>query len=127
MGLSLSLQVVYLVHSISLCGEGVWFQCFHCAVTRGVSFCSSSGFVVFFFFSHSDIQRVRGKSLLNLVVKATKKNLAGGLTHVKSQIRNPISYSLIKEEFIVELIKFPVDIMVDELMVRSVVSGLHDI
>lgn len=46
---------------------------------------------------------------------------------MSSQKPKPISYSLIKEEFIVELIKFPVDIMLDELTVRSVVSGLHDI
>lgn len=92
MGLSLSLQVVYLVHSISLCGEGVWFQCFHCAVTRGVSFCSSSGFLFFLF--HSDVKRVRGKSLLNLVVKATK---TGRWTHTCQVTETKSNQSLINK------------------------------
>lgn len=54
------------------------------------------------------------------MVEATKA--AGGLSSHKP---NPISYSLIKGGFIVELITFPMDTMPNELPVRSVVTSLY--
>lgn len=81
-------------------------------------------FLTWFSF-HNDAKRERDKPFKMWWLKP--QVLAAGLTHVKWWKAKLASYSVMRGEFSLELVKLPMGILLDKLSVRSVVSSLPDI